>query len=132
GGGPTWPPVDPLHPRGRSMADPQLPLILAGPILRRVEPRLVAVWVALSDPRAVVLTVFEGRQVAGTGPGVFTGGTPRVRGATNTVRIGDRLHVAVAVAELEGAPAAPLVSSLNYSYNVSLCPVQAGHDGGQP
>ena len=112
------------------MAD--LPLILAGPVLRRVEPRLVAVWVALSQPRAVLLTVFEGRQVAGTGPGVFTGGSPRARGATNTVRIGDRLHVAVAVAELAEAPSAPLVSSVNYSYNVSLCPVQPGHDGGKP
>jgi hypothetical protein len=71
-----------------------LPLVLAGPILRGVEPRLVAVWMALSQPRAVLLTVFEGREVAGTGPGLFSGGTPRARGATNTLRIGDKLHVA--------------------------------------
>ena len=84
------------------MAD--LPLILAGPILRRVEPRLVAVWVALSQPRAILLSVFEGRQQAGTGPGVFTGGQPRARGATNTLRIGDKLHVGVVVAELGRRP----------------------------
>jgi hypothetical protein len=29
----------------------ELPFTLAGPILRRVEPRLVAVWVALREPR---------------------------------------------------------------------------------
>ena len=75
---------------------------------------------ALSQPRAVLLTVFEGQQVAGTGTGVFTGGQPRARGATNTLRIGDKLHVAVVVAELAAAPAAPLVSSVNYSYNVAL------------
>jgi hypothetical protein len=112
------------------MAD--LPLILAGPILRRVEPRLVAVWVALSKPRAVLLSVFQGQQQAGTGAGVFTGGQPLAQGATNTVRLGDSLHAAVVVAELAGAPAAPLVSGLNYSYNVALAPVQPGHDGGKP
>jgi len=30
-----------------------LPLLLAGPILRRVEPTLVSVWVALSSPAAI-------------------------------------------------------------------------------
>jgi hypothetical protein len=38
----------------------------------------------------------------------------------------------VVVAELAGAPAAPLVSSLNYSYNVAFAPTQPGHDGGKP
>ena len=106
------------------MAD--LPLILAGPILRRVEPRLVAVWVALSDRRSLLLTVFEGRQPAGAGTGVFTGGTPRVRGATNSLRIGDKLHVAVVVAEVPPAPAQALTPGVNYSYNVGLAPFDQG------
>jgi len=38
-----------------------LPLLLAGPILRRVEPTLVSVWVALRDPCDVRLKVWEGR-----------------------------------------------------------------------
>jgi len=38
-----------------------LPLLLAGPILRRVEPTLVSVWVALRDPCNVLLKVWEGR-----------------------------------------------------------------------
>jgi hypothetical protein len=47
------------------------PLILAGPILRRVEPRRVSVWVALSAPRTVTLHVFQGI-VAGSGTGLIT------------------------------------------------------------
>ena len=37
-----------------------LPLLLAGPILRRVEPGLVSVWVALSEPCDVRLQTWEG------------------------------------------------------------------------
>ena len=62
------------------MAD--LPLVLfAGPIVRRVEPRLAAVWVAIDKPRSVIVSVFEGRKQTGTGTGVFMGGDPVVRGA---------------------------------------------------
>ena len=46
-------------------------------------------WLALSDRGALVLTVFEGRQQTGGGTGVFTGGDPRVRGAVNSLRVGD-------------------------------------------
>ncbi len=105
------------------MAD--LPLVLAGPILRRVEPRLVAVWIALSQPRALVLNVFEERQQAGTGSGVFSGGQPKLRGGLNTLRLGDKLHVGVVVAEL-GEAEQPLSPGLNYSYNVGLAPFDAG------
>jgi hypothetical protein len=80
---------------------------------------LAAVWVALRERRSVVLTVFEGRQQAGTGTGVFTGGQPRARGAVNSLRLGEALHVAVAVAELP-PPAQALTPGLNYSYNVGL------------
>lgn len=38
----------------------QLPIVLAGPVLRRVEPRSVTVWLALKkEPRSVTLRVFE-------------------------------------------------------------------------
>ena len=53
-----------------------LPLILAGPILRRVEPRLVSVWVALSMLCRVDFTVWQGARTVSTtvhplgGPGV--------------------------------------------------------------
>jgi hypothetical protein len=41
------------------------PLLLAGPILRRVEPALVSVWVALRDPSSVRVLVWEGRAESG-------------------------------------------------------------------
>ena len=39
----------------------ELPLLLAGPILRRVDPGIVSVWTAFSSPAEVTLEVFEGR-----------------------------------------------------------------------
>jgi hypothetical protein len=98
-----------------------LPLILAGPILRRVEPRLVSVWMALSQPRALQLNVFDGRQQTGTGKFVFLG-APIVRGAVNTLRFGEKLHVGMVVAEIGDPPAQPLNPGLNYSYNVLFAP----------
>jgi len=44
----------------------ELPLMLAGPILRRVEPTLVSVWVALSEPGTIRVTLWEGRVTAGS------------------------------------------------------------------
>ena len=49
----------------------QLPLLLAGPILRRVDPGLVAVQVALSEPADVELRVWEGRVAHDTTNPVF-------------------------------------------------------------
>jgi hypothetical protein len=112
------------------MADPTLPFILAGPILRRVEPKLVTVWIALSEPRAVQLNVFDGRQQTGTGKFVFLGG-PIVRGAVNTRRFGTRLHVAVVVAEIGPPPAQALKPGLNYSYNVLFAPFVGSADENQ-
>ena len=39
----------------------ELPLLLAGPILRRVDPTNCAVWLALSKPATVTLKVWEGQ-----------------------------------------------------------------------
>jgi hypothetical protein len=101
---------------------PDLPLILAGPILRRVEPTLVCVWVALSEPKALRLQVFEGREKAGVEDGVYTGGAERerMRAGANTVRLGENLHVGIAYAEF--LPEQPLLPGLNYSYNLAFGP----------
>lgn len=108
------------------MAD--LPLLLAGPILRRVEPTLVTVWAALSEPRALLLTVFDDFVQAGTATTIFTGGQPRIRGATNTLRVGEKLHIGVVIAE---APATqPLTPEKNYSYNLGLGPFDAAAGNG--
>ena len=39
-------------------------ILLAGPIVRRVEPRLAAVWVALNQPMAVRLVLYDGLRQA--------------------------------------------------------------------
>jgi hypothetical protein len=41
-----------------------LPLVLAGPIVRRVEPRLASVWVALSAPSSFQLDLFDLRSAS--------------------------------------------------------------------
>jgi hypothetical protein len=68
-----------------------------------------------------VLSVFEGREQTGTGTSVFTGGQPVARGAVNSLRLGDALHVAVVVAEIPPDDD-PLTPGLNYSYNIGLAP----------
>lgn len=64
------------------MAWPQdLPLLLAGPIVRRVEPGLASVWVAVRSPGSVELRLWEGLVDAGTGEGVLFEGRRRWRPA---------------------------------------------------
>lgn len=92
-----------------------IPLLLAGPLLRRVEARSVAVWVALSEQATVAVTVFAGRQKS-TGPGTSAGLTVAT-GSAPTRRFGPKLHVAVTVAE---APASlPSGSVLSYDVVVT-------------
>lgn len=96
-------------------------VVLAGPILRRVEPRLVCVWLAVSQASACLLNVFEGRQQAGTTPGSSAGGVLKASGAANTLRVGDGLYLCVVFAELP-APGQPLLPGFNYSYNLAFGP----------
>ncbi len=90
-----------------------LPLLLAGPIVRRVEPRLVAVWVATSEARDVRLDVWQGTVAASTSE------PPAATGTRATLRVGAALHVAVVTAEIQ-PPLAPLNPGTRYSYDVTL------------
>ena len=65
-----------------------LPLLLCGPILRRTEPTLVSVWVALRDPGTVTIKLWEGRVATGAG-NVFLSSDP----GTPTLRVGAHLQV---------------------------------------
>jgi hypothetical protein len=107
------------------------PMVLAGPMVRRVEPGLVAVWVALSEARHVRLTVFEGPTDTGSGTGTFTGGTPVISGDTNTVRVGEHLHVAVVTAAPKSGGGS-LTAGQTYAYNVAFgepgSPLEPGQD----
>lgn len=67
----------------------QLPLVLAGPIVRRVEPTQVSVWVALQERAEVTLDVFA------ASPGV---GSLRASGRRHTVELAPRLHVVLVTA----------------------------------
>ena len=98
-----------------------LPLILAGPIVRRVEPDLVAVWVALKEPRVVRLSVWKGLKSTGTGDTIFGDDDPDFADDTETVRVGDNLHVAVVIA----VPPVAMIPEVVYSYNVAFGDISA-------
>src|SRR5260221_2802566 len=67
-----------------------LPLILAGPMLRRTEPRAVTVWLALKEPRRVTLRIY-----ARDGGGDLV---QQLEGTRHTLRLGEHLHIAAVTA----------------------------------
>jgi hypothetical protein len=73
----------------------RLPLILAGPIVRRTDPDAIAVWVALQQPRQVTLKIYETE--AGQGKRIDR---EIASGSRHTVRLGQRLHVVVVTADI--------------------------------
>jgi hypothetical protein len=70
-----------------------LPLILAGPILRRTESRAVTVWLALKAARQVKLKVYATE--GGTGEIVDR---PLLQAESSTVQLGKYLHVVAVTA----------------------------------
>jgi hypothetical protein len=99
-----------------------LPLMLAGPILRRVEPNLVAVWVALSRAATVKLTLWQGLK-DGVAAAVAHDTTPIPVAAR---RIGDSLHVALVTLKLAKTPQKTLVPGINYSYDLEIVETPGG------
>ncbi|MEU6578244.1 hypothetical protein [Streptomyces sp. NPDC046805] len=105
-----------------------LPLVLAGPIVRRVDRSGVTVWLALKAPRKVTLDVYEGG--VGELPAV-----PTLTGTRVAARIGEHLYVVAvtATAPSEGV----LKSGTIYRYAVRFgedvsaptTPVAAGAPG---
>ena len=96
------------------------PLLIAGPI-RRTEPVLVTVWVALSAPATVEVRIWDGLVHDATSAPLFSTELPALAPLANTgstVRIGDQLHIAVVTFKLP-APHA-LLPNRTYSYNVIL------------
>lgn len=83
----------------------RLPLVLAGPILRRTYPDSVTVWVALKEPRQVTLNVFAASDAARTI--VLTG-------VRSTVVLGKSLHVVAVTATPRQANG--LVQDVVYGY----------------
>ena len=79
-----------------------LPLLLAGPIVRRVEPNLVAVWVAVREPATVKLSIWEGLHDAHpTKPGAVADNVdPLHSKETRTLRIAAKFHAALPTIDL--------------------------------
>lgn len=94
-----------------------LPLILAGPIVRRVEPTRATVWVALSAQRTVELGLWVGQTAVPTA-GTFFGsaGAAQTHSAAS-IRIGEKLHLALVTLDLTSSP---LVPGQIYAYNLSF------------
>jgi len=71
-----------------------LPLILAGPILRRTDPDGVTVWLALKAPSVVTLKVYT--TIAGQGKSLDR---ERLAGSRATVPVGQHLHIVAVTAK---------------------------------
>ena len=84
------------------------PLLISGPILRRVEPNSVSVFVALSHPRDVTLTIYDSNSALM--------GNVLASETAGTKKIGEHLHVVVVTA----TPTQPLTPGHIYGYNLSF------------
>ncbi|MGH7460677.1 MAG: hypothetical protein ACREMA_06565, partial [Longimicrobiales bacterium] len=95
-----------------------LPLVLAGPIVRRVEARLCTIWIALSEAAEVEVTLWDGAQFMGPNPGlVASGDAPIALNSKPTRRFGEHLHVAVVTVPF---PNQPMLPGHTYSYDVEF------------
>lgn len=86
-----------------------LPLVLAGPMVRRVEPESVSVWIVLREPRNVRLVVDDPN-------GVWQSDL------TPTWDIGEFLHMVV----VTGRPPQPIPDGTSLNYNVLFEPQTGG------
>jgi hypothetical protein len=93
----------------------QLPLILAGPILRRTEPDQITVWIALRSPRRVTLKVYD-TTLAG-----MAIGSQRLVGHQSTVAIGTHLHLVAITATPIGRDR--LQPGTLYAYDLEFDPL---------
>lgn len=95
--------------------------LLAGPIVRRVEPRLASVWVATDVACKVELHIWSDIQT------VSAPSTAQYHASAFTIPAGDALHIGLVVADLSDAPQ-PLIPERNYSYNLVFTAVDGTHD----
>ncbi|WP_421657764.1 PhoD-like phosphatase [Leptothermofonsia sp. ETS-13] len=95
----------------------ELPLILAGPILRHTESESVTVWVALKQACRVELTIYE---TTASGSEL---GNPLFKGLRSTIALGKFLHVVAVTARSEVGQG--LSSDRLYTYD--LCFIDSTH-----
>jgi hypothetical protein len=96
----------------------QLPLVLAGPILRRTEPQSVSVWIALQTAATIQLQVLPaaGNPIDDVTP-------PLLQGTAATIALGKSLHVALITAPpISGESLTP---GQIYAYDLKIHPHQS-------
>lgn len=96
----------------------ELPLLLGGPILRRVEATSVSVWVALSKAARVRLSVWDSRVLSGTPDPMIA--TPA--SGVPTLRLGQKLHIALVTLTPPANSLQTLRSGHVYSYDLEIAP----------
>lgn len=89
----------------------KLPLILAGPMVRRVTLDTVSVWVALKEARTVKLSIWKDRQKADAA-------NPLFEKESKTISFGKNLHIAVVMAKR--AAGDELTTNTEYAYNLTF------------
>jgi hypothetical protein len=94
----------------------QLPMILAGPILRRTESQSVSVWIALQSAAEIHLQVLpaEGNTVDSS--------KPLLQGTATTIALGTSLHIALITAQPRSDQR--LEPGLLYAYDLKIHPHQ--------
>ncbi|HEU4694465.1 MAG TPA: DUF6603 domain-containing protein [Vicinamibacterales bacterium] len=104
-----------------------LPLLLAGPILRRVEADLVSVWIATSRACNAVLLLFDGRDVVASRTEDEDQRAKWVSAPQPTRQIGANLHVLTVVLDLRTpggnaarSAGATLQANQTFSYDLKL------------
>src|SRR4029453_2712962 len=83
------------------------PRVLAGPILRKVAPRSVSVWLAMRVGGDVTLTVLDALNAS------------LASGHRHTVAVGTQLHI-VCVTAVPATGAPDLVEGVVYRYNLAF------------
>jgi hypothetical protein len=90
-----------------------LPLVLIGPILRRVEPRLVSVFIATGQDASIHLSLYDGPTDAANPGSEFASGD------SHTTRFGAGFFATVVVATL-AEPGLSLEPGHRYSYDIRI------------
>ncbi len=98
----------------------QLPLILAGPILRRTEAQSVSVWIALQTAAEIQIQVL---QAQGDTVDVTE---PLLQGTATTIALGKSLHIALITAQPRSQQR--LTPGLLYAYDLKIHPTQETSD----
>ncbi|WP_173085444.1 hypothetical protein [Phytohabitans rumicis] len=86
-----------------------LPIVLAGPIVRHATDTEVTVWLALRQRQRVRLVVYRNRDGSGD---------PIAEGTRTTVAVGAHLHIVAVTARVSGDD--EMTAGVSYRYDVRL------------